>query len=115
MPPRRVYPSWLPPNPREREGLLKIRREQTFVLLWMAGLIPAGWLMMLLVKSDDILLPLMAAWIVAGVLMAHRAAASKCPRCGGNFCETRGMPYWYGLFTRRCENCGVSLKPPSND
>jgi hypothetical protein len=115
MSPRRVYPSWLPPNPREREALLKIRRWQKLALLWMAGLIPAGWLTMLLGGSIDVFVPLTAGWILAGIVISRRVAALKCPRCGGNFCDISAMPYWHGLFARRCENCGVSLKRSVND
>lgn len=115
MPPVRVYPSWLPPNPREREALLKIRRMQTRALLWMAGLIPAGWLAMLLRVSMDLLAPLSAGWIAAGILIGRRVAALKCPRCGGNFCDVGAMPYWHGLFARRCATCGLSLTPIIDD
>ena len=95
--------------------MLKIRRGQNLTLLWMAGLIPAGWAAMLAAKSIDVFLPLTATWIAVGILMARRVVSFKCPRCGDKFCETRGMPYWYGLFTRQCENCGVGLKPPLSD
>lgn len=115
MPRRRVYPSWLPLNPREREGLLRIRRWQTLALLWMAGLIPAGWLTMLFAGSADLFAPLTAGWLVVGILMSRRVTSFTCPRCGDNFCDVSAMPYWHGLFTRRCESCGVSLKPPVDD
>ena len=115
MPPRRAYPSWLPPNPREREGLLKIRRWQMLAVLWMAGLIPAGWLAILFAGSNDLFVPLTAGWIAAGILMSRWVASFKCPRCGDNFCDVSAMPYWHGLFTHRCENCGVSLKPSLSD
>jgi hypothetical protein len=111
----RVYPSWLPPNPRERDALLRIRRWQTLTLLWMAGLLPAGWLAMLFADSSDLFVPLTAAWIVAGVLMGRRVTALKCPRCAANFSDLGAMPYWHGLFTRRCANCGVSLDPSADD
>ena len=115
MPPRRVYPSWLPPNPREREGLLKIRRWQRMTLLWMAGFIPAGWLTMLFAGSADLFVPFTAGWVAAGILMGRRVVSLKCPRCGQNFSDVNAMPYWHGLFGNHCENCGVSLKPHLND
>ena len=112
---QRVYPSWLPPNPRERERLLIIRRWQTVVILWMATLFPAGWLAMLLAGSAETIAALTVGWIAAGILLSRRVSALECPRCGDRFCDAGAAPYWNGLFIRRCGNCGVSLKPPVDD
>jgi len=108
---RRTYPSWLPPNPREREGLLKIRRRQTFVIAWLMGFLPASWVVILATRSNSAFVPLTVLWIGIGVLLARRVTANLCPRCGENFCEKSELPSWYGLFNSRCESCGLSLKP----
>ena len=110
---RRIYPSWLPPNPREREGLLKIRQMQRLVIVWLCAFIPVSWLLILLTRSDGLFVPLTAIWIVAGVVFARHVSASRCPRCGEGFCEKSELPYWYGLFNNRCEACGLSLTPDS--
>ena len=111
MPPRRVYPSWLPPNPGERIGLVKIRRMQALVMIWLMAFIPAGWIVILLTRSDVMFVPLTVLWIGAGLSFARRVTASRCPRCGERFCEKSGLPYWYGLFNSRCDGCGLSLNP----
>jgi hypothetical protein len=108
---RRAYPSWLPPNPRERDMLLKIRRMQTLVIIWFAGFFPAGWIVILATRSNSTFVPLTVLWIGVGVWLARRVTANRCPRCGENFCEKSQLPYWYGLFNSRCESCGLSLKP----
>src|SRR2546422_950871 len=104
-----IYPSWLPPNPRERIALRQIRRSQTIVLVWMVGLLPAGWIAALLTRSDYLFVPLTVFWLVVGVVLAQRVTMNPCPRCGERFCARVQIPYWYGLFNRRCANCGVSL------
>src|SRR5258708_3744465 len=106
---RRNYPSWLPPNPRERIALQQIRRSQTIVILWMVALLPAGWIAALLTRSDYLFVPLTVFWIVIGIVLAQRVAMNPCPRCGERFCPTDRLPYWYSLFTRRCAACGISL------
>jgi len=113
----RVYPSWLPPNPRERRELLKIRRMQKSVIAWMIGFMPAGWMVILVTRSIDFMVPLTVLWFGIGIWLARRATASPCPRCAAKFCEKRGLPYWYGLFSSRCESCGLSLAsaPISDD
>lgn len=109
MPPRRVYPSWLPPNPRERGELLKMRRLQVTALGWMIGFLPAGWVLILVTRSTDFVVPLTVFWLAVGLFIAQRVTAIRCPRCGERFCEKAELPYWYGLFNRRCESCGLSL------
>jgi len=109
MPPRRVYPSWLPPTPREHDELLKLRRLQVTALGWMVAFLPAGWVLILITRSADFVVPLTVLWLAVGVYIAGRVTASRCPRCGERFSEKAEMPYWYGIFNRRCENCGLSL------
>jgi len=109
MPARRIYPSWLPPNPRERDELLRIRRLQAIALGWTVGFLPAGWILILITRSINFVVPLTVLWFVVGLLIAQRVTASRCPRCGERFCEKKEMPYWYGLFIRRCESCGLTL------
>jgi hypothetical protein len=111
MPPRRVYPSWLPPNPREREALTQLRRRQAGVIGWLVALLPAGWGILAMTRSDVMLAPLTIFWIVLGVGFAQRVTDSPCPRCRERFCARRELPYWYGLFNHRCESCGLSLEP----
>jgi hypothetical protein len=108
-PPRRVYASWLPPNPRERAALVQLRRRQTTVILWLAGLIPAGWTSALVTGSDTLFVPITIFWIAVGVWLAHGVTAIPCPRCGQKFCSVRELPYWPGLFNRRCDACGLTL------
>jgi hypothetical protein len=106
---RRTYPTWLPPNPSERIALRQIRRSQTTVIVWMVGLLPAGWIAALLTRSDYLFVPLTIFWIVVGLILAQRVAMNPCPRCGERFCGGVQIPYWYGLFRRRCAACGLSL------
>jgi len=108
---KRIYPSWLPPNPREREALLQIRRSQHTVIAWMIGLIPAGWLAVLLTESDELFVPLTLFWFAVGLMLAQRVTANPCPRCGEHFCAKSVAPYWHGLFKRRCDECGLTLDP----
>jgi hypothetical protein len=115
MPQKRVYPSWLPPNPREREGLLEIRYRQRIVLVWLIALSPVGWIAASIMHSDSIFVPLTIFWILVGIVLAQRVIATLCPRCGEKFCEREQLPFWYGLFNRRCENCGLSLNPEPPD
>lgn len=105
----RNYPSWLPPNPGERAALRQIRRSQNTVIVWLVGLIPAGWIALLLTESDELLVPLTLFWIGAGLFLAQRVTANPCPRCGERFCTKSDLPYWYGLFKRRCDGCGLTL------
>jgi hypothetical protein len=109
MPPRRVYPSWLPANPRERRELIKIRRRQILTFAWIVGFLPAGWILILITKTADFVVPLTVLWLVVGISVAYRVTVSRCPRCGEGFCGKTARPYWYALFTRRCEACGLSL------
>jgi hypothetical protein len=103
------YPSWLPPNPRERIALRQIRRSQRLVIFWMVGLLPAGWIAALLTRSDYLFVPLTVFWILVDIILAQRVAMNPCPRCGERFCAGAQMPYWYSLFNRRCATCGLSL------
>jgi hypothetical protein len=110
MPQKRVYPSWLPPNPRERAGLLQIRYRQRIVIAWLIALSPVGWLAAVITHSDSIFVPLTIFWILVGIGLAQRVSMIPCPRCGGKFCERAQLPFWYGLLNRRCENCGLTLE-----
>jgi hypothetical protein len=109
MPTRRVFASWLPPNPHERIELIKMRRMQWLVIAWMIGVIPGGWIIVLLAPADGLFVPFTIIWIGIGLWLAGRVGGTRCPRCGGDFCERHELPYWYSLFNRRCENCGLSL------
>jgi hypothetical protein len=106
---RRIYPSWLPPTAEQRETLLRIRRSQTLVILWMVALLPAGWAVMWLARSVMTLIPLTILWIAGGVALARRVTETPCPRCSAAFCTLAGMPYMYALFNSRCEACGLTL------
>jgi hypothetical protein len=106
---RRTYPSWLPPTAGQRAELLRIRRSQTVVLLWMAAFLPAGWAVMWLARSTVMLVPLTILWIGLGIVLARRVTEIPCPRCGAAFCTKAGMPYMYALFNSRCEACGLTL------
>jgi hypothetical protein len=110
MPTRRVFASWLPPTPSERVQLLKLRRMQRLVLLWMIALIPAGWIVVLFAPTDRLFVPFTIAWIAAGLWFAGLVSTRPCPRCSAKFCEKHELPYWYGLFNSKCENCGLSLQ-----
>jgi hypothetical protein len=106
---RRIYPSWLPATSDQRDALLRIRRSQTLVILWMAAFLPAGWVVIWLARSLMTLLPLTILWIAAGIALARRVTESPCPRCRAPFCTRAGMPYLYALFNSRCEACGLTL------
>jgi hypothetical protein len=106
---RRVYPSWLPPNPRERTELLKMRRRQHLVIAWMVGLIPGSWIRVLLAPDESVFVPFTLLWIAVGLWLAERLGAAPCPRCGYDFGEKRQFAPLSGLFNSRCENCGLTL------
>jgi predicted RNA-binding Zn-ribbon protein involved in translation (DUF1610 family) len=108
---RRIYPAWLPPTPDQRAALMRIRRRQTLILLWMAAFLPAGWLVIALTRSNVMLVPLTILWIGSGISLARRVTETRCPRCGATFCQKAGMPYLYALFNNRCESCGLTLYP----
>src|ERR1700746_165791 len=76
----RVYPSWLPPNPRERMELLKMRRRQHLVIAWMVGLIPGGWIVVLFAPDESFFVPFTLLWIAVGLWFAERLGATRCPR-----------------------------------
>jgi hypothetical protein len=109
MPTRRIYASWLPPNSRERPELLKMRRKQHLVIGWMLALIPGGWLVVLLAPDGAVFAPFTLLWIAVGLWFAGRVGATRCPRCGNDFCARRELVHWYSLFNSRCENCGLTL------
>jgi hypothetical protein len=106
---RRVYASWLPPSPRERTELLKMRRRQHLVIAWLIGLIPGGWMIVLFAPDEVVFVPFTLFWIALGLWFAGRVSATRCPRCGDDFCEKDELVYWHGLFNRRCGNCGLTL------
>lgn len=82
---------------------------QRRVMLWLIAFIPAGWVVIALTSSDAILVPITLFWIAAGISLAHHVTSIRCPRCAASFCERSPLPYWYGLFNRACENCGLTL------
>ncbi len=108
---QRIYPAWLPPTSAQRTALLRIRRRQSLVLLWMVAFIPAGWFIIAFTHSIVMLLPLTILWITSGVSLAQRVTQAQCPRCASNFCTKAAMPYLYALFNNRCESCGLTLHP----
>jgi Na+/proline symporter len=112
---RRIYPAWLPPTADQRAALIRIRRRQTLVLLWMIAFLPAGWFILALTPSNVILVPLTILWIGFGVSLARRLTQTACPRCDSSFCQKAGMPYLYALFNNRCESCGLTLYPRNVD
>jgi hypothetical protein len=106
---RRVYPSWLPPTPSERAALIRVRRQQLVVIGWLIALLPAGWAILAVTRSEVMLAPLTIFWIVMGISLAQRVTDTLCPRCHERLCQKRELPYWYGLFNQRCDACGLSL------
>jgi hypothetical protein len=106
---RRYYPSWLPPNPRERDALLKMRHQQIAAIVWLVALAPVGWTSVVLTGLDMLFGPLTILWLLVGLALARRITIGVCPRCGGRFCEKQDPPYWHGLMIRRCDNCGLTL------
>lgn len=106
---RRVYASWLPPNPRERIQLVKMKRSQRFAIFWMVTLIPSGWIAVLLVP-EKALLPFTLFWIAVGLWLIELIGGIRCPRCGHDFCGKRALACWHGLFATRCEHCGLTLE-----
>jgi hypothetical protein len=105
-----MYPSWLPPNPRERAELRRMRRWQNLAITWMLSFIPSGWMMALFAPDESMFVPLTLFWIAMGLWFAERLGATRCPRCGDDFSDKGHMVYWHGLFNTRCESCGLSLK-----
>lgn len=88
---------------------MQIRRMQRHVMIWLVAFIPTGWIVIALTSSDAMLVPFTLLWIAAGIALARRVSAIRCPRCAANFCEQSRLPYWYGLSNRSCENCGLTL------
>jgi hypothetical protein len=111
IPPRRIYPRWLPPTQAQRIALLQIRRMQRKAMIWLVAFIPAGWVVIALTRSDVMLVPFSVLWIAAGIALARRVTERRCPRCAESFCEKSEMPYWYGLLNHRCQSCGLTLSP----
>ena len=109
IPPRRIYPRWLPPTPAQRIALLQIRRMQRNVMIWLVAFIPAGWVVIALTRSDVMLVPFSVLWLAAGIALARRVTEMRCPRCAESFCEKSEMPYWYGLLNHHCQSCGLTL------
>jgi hypothetical protein len=109
MPPSRIYPRWLPPTTPQRESLLLIRKRQRYAMLWIVGFIPASWVVIIVTQSDVMLVPFTILWLAYGAHLIHRVTVVRCPRCERDFFEKTQMPYFYGLFNRRCENCGLTL------
>jgi hypothetical protein len=91
--------------------LLQLHRCQLRVIIWLIGLLPAGWLAAIITRSEALLAPITVFWIVVGLALAQRVAIVRCPRCGEKFCADEALPYWNALFSRRCENCGLTLDP----
>jgi hypothetical protein len=113
MRPRRHYPSWLPPNPRERAALLRLNRWQNLVIVWLVGLLPAGVISAIVTGTIDLLVPITIFWIGGGLVMAQRISAIACPRCKGRFCARQELPFWNCLLNRRCDNCCLTLNVDS--
>lgn len=112
---RRYFPSWLPATASERQGLLRIRRHQIGVIVFLAALAPVGWVMIWLTGSDTFLVPLTLLWLTIGVTLAQRVAMGRCPRCGERFCQKPDLPFWFGLLARNCDHCGLGLDTPFDD
>jgi predicted RNA-binding Zn-ribbon protein involved in translation (DUF1610 family) len=87
-----------------------MRRRQHFVIAWMLGLIPGGWIMVLFMPDEAVFVPFTLFWIALGLWFVERVGAMPCPRCGDDFCERGDFANWQGLFNSRCENCGLSLE-----
>jgi hypothetical protein len=110
----RYYPSWLPPTPREREALIRLRRHQIGVVIFLGLLAPLGWLAVWITDSDTFLVPLTLAWLLLGVMLTQRIGAVICPRCGERFCRKPDLPFWFCLLLRRCDHCGLTLETPAD-
>jgi hypothetical protein len=78
-------------------------------MIWLVVFIPTGWIVIALTSSDAMLAPFSLLWINAGIALARCVTALPCPQCAANFCVKSQLLYWYGLFNRRCENCGLTL------
>jgi hypothetical protein len=79
------------------------------VIAWMIGLIPGGWIVVLLAPDEAVFVPFTLLWIAVGLWFAERLGATRCPRCGYDFCDRRELACWSSLFNSRCENCGLTL------
>jgi hypothetical protein len=88
---------------------MRLRRKQSLVLLWTAGMIPAGWALLILGAENSSLAIFTLAWLATALWFARRLNSVLCPRCGAGFCANHDLPYWYGLFNQRCENCGLTI------
>jgi hypothetical protein len=84
------------------------------VIAWMIGLIPGSWMVVLFAPDEVVFVPFTLFWIALGLWFASRVGATRCPRCGDNFCVKGELASWHGLFNSRCENCGLSLGENAN-
>jgi hypothetical protein len=94
----------------ERDGLRKIRRWRFRLWFFVLSYVPVVWIVRRAIASELALASIVLAWTVAVVRYAGRTANSKCPRCGNLFHSTPGASSWFNLLTRKCIQCGLSLK-----
>ncbi|MGH7935189.1 MAG: hypothetical protein ACREQN_18765 [Candidatus Binataceae bacterium] len=111
MPPqsRSNYGARLPNTLWERKGLKRVRWMQTVLLVWLAALIPASWLISLMPNARMAFVPIVIGWLGAGVGCGWRGGLIRCPRCREPFHGVLRFPYFHTIFTRRCANCGLTL------
>lgn len=88
-------------------GLERIRRRRRIMWFWFFSYIPAAFAITVS-GLEPIVVPLVLCWLAGYLLSGALAESSRCPRCGGRYCqdETRWDPY-----TQECLNCGLALHP----
>lgn len=106
---RSVYGARLPNTVWERRALKRVSRMQIVLLVWLAALFPASWLMTLMPNAQIAFVPIVVGWLAAGVSCGWYGGLIRCPRCREPFHGVLRFPYFHTIFTRRCANCGLTL------
>ena len=96
---------------QDAKGLITIRQERRWTWFWIFSYVPIIWIVKRTTHSDLAAAPFVLIWTVAIVRCISRVMFIRCPRCNGLFHSTHGSPTIWNLFTSKCMQCGVPLKP----
>lgn len=93
---------------RIEDGLRRIRYTRISLGVVVITFVPVVYLLFLLQLPERVIITTGTAWVCLGVILELFMGFSRCPACRGFF-HVRGMSG--NIFTRKCMNCGVPLKP----
>jgi hypothetical protein len=94
----------------ERDGLRRIRRFRLWLWFFLLTYVPAIWMLRTTIHSDIVVAVFLLIWVVGSVEFTARTAFSRCPRCGHYFHSPDTTPSFWNLVTRKCMQCGLSLR-----